>query len=85
MLLYMHRNRILAAIDGALTLDQQSIITAVLVMYDHGLLRMDFNECGELLYSLRDNVTDRQWETALREWKQLDPWAHTYDLWRDAQ
>jgi hypothetical protein len=81
----MHRTRILDALESALTVEQHAIVAAVLMMYDHGLLKLGFCEDGEIFYDLRDNITDRQWNLAMDEWKQMNPGMHTYGLWRDAQ
>jgi hypothetical protein len=81
----MHRIIILDALDAAQTVEQQSIVAAILMMYDHGLLKVSVTDHGEILYDLRDNITDRQWGNAMDEWKQADPDVNSYGLWRDAQ
>jgi hypothetical protein len=85
VLINLHRDRILDSIDDKTSPEQQSIVAAVLVMYDHGLLKVTFNTNGAALYSLRDSITSKQWEAARSEWVQMDPNFHTRALWNDAQ
>lgn len=61
-----YRNR--SAIEGmAKGTDDEDLIAladALLTMYNHGILKVTYDENDEPLFSLMDNLTEEQWEYA---------------------
>ena len=58
MIINLHRDRIIRAMSGSTSQTGQEIAESVLDLYDKGLLRIEFDQYGELIISLRDDVVD---------------------------
>ena len=85
MVIELHRDYILETIENAASLEEQSVAMALLTMYNNNLLSLSFNEEGEVLWALRDNIDPQAWEIARKEWGLLDPESHTALAWENIQ
>ena len=53
---------------AAQTPEEEDIAVCLLSMYDNGLLKVSFNRDEEPVFSLREDVTDTQFENARQDY-----------------
>ena len=64
---YQNRTAIQNFVDGADDSLDQQLSSALLAMYDKGLVTVTYDENGELMFEANKEATEEQWEAARDE------------------
>ena len=68
MVIDLHRCYIKNAMEEADSQESLEIAQCLLLMYDEGLIKVTFSGDGEMLFGLRENVTEDQFKQAKQKY-----------------